>query len=130
MYLKLLANRMLHSYRLLVRTGRPLQIYPRANIFTKESKGFSTHSQAKRIEIKGAQSRFEYARRFLIDNVLKRVTCSLAADLRRKSARQLFNGNPSQFFALIGVSLASGTGILTKEIELEGVCYEIRVCCM
>lgn len=36
-------------------------------------------------------------------------------------------GDSTTFFALIGISLASGTGILTKDDELEGVCWEIRV---
>lgn len=40
--------------------------------------------------------------------------------------RMLF-GDSGPFFALVGVSLASGTGILTKDDELEGVCLEIRV---
>lgn len=35
-------------------------------------------------------------------------------------------GDSAPFFALVGVSIASGTGILTKEEELEGVCWEIR----
>ena len=30
------------------------------------------------------------------------------------------------FFSLIGCSLASGAGVLTKEDELEGICWEIR----
>ncbi|XP_056648015.1 serine/threonine-protein kinase Pink1, mitochondrial [Diorhabda sublineata] len=66
------------------------------------------------------------ARRILIDNVLNRVTNSLAADLRKKAARRILYGDSGPFFALVGVSLASGTGILTKEEELEGVCWEIR----
>ena len=41
------------------------------------------------------------------------------------TSRILF-GDSAPFFALVGVSLASGTGILTKEDELEGVCWEIR----
>lgn len=36
-------------------------------------------------------------------------------------------GDSTPLFALIGVCLASGTGILTKDDELEGVCWEIRV---
>lgn len=36
-------------------------------------------------------------------------------------------GDSAPLFALIGVCLASGTGILTKDDELEGVCWEIRV---
>ncbi|CAH1105419.1 unnamed protein product [Psylliodes chrysocephalus] len=66
------------------------------------------------------------ARRILIDNVLNRVTNSLAADLRKRAARRILYGDSGPFFALVGVSLASGTGILTKEEELEGVCWEIR----
>lgn len=69
-----------------------------------------------------------HARRIFVDNILKRVTNSLAADLRRRAASRLvFGGDSAPFFALVGISLASGTGILTKDDELEGVCWEIRV---
>lgn len=68
-----------------------------------------------------------HARRILIDNVLQRVTNSLAGELRKRAARRILFGDSGPFFALVGVSLASGTGILTKEEELEGVCWEIRV---
>lgn len=67
------------------------------------------------------------ARRLFVDNILKRVTNSLAADLRRKAASRLLFGDSAPFFALVGVSLASGSGILTRDDELEGVCWEIRV---
>ncbi|XP_015600202.1 serine/threonine-protein kinase PINK1, mitochondrial [Cephus cinctus] len=66
------------------------------------------------------------ARRIFVDNILKRVTNTLAADLRRRAASRLLFGDSAPFFALVGVSLASGTGILTKDDELEGVCWEIR----
>ncbi|XP_036148507.1 serine/threonine-protein kinase PINK1, mitochondrial isoform X2 [Monomorium pharaonis] len=67
-----------------------------------------------------------HARRIFVDNILKRVTNSLAADLRRRTASRLVFGDSAPFFALVGISLASGTGILTKDDELEGVCWEIR----
>lgn len=67
-----------------------------------------------------------HARRIFVDNILKRVTNTLAADLRRRAASRLVFGDSRPFFALVGVSLASGSGILTKEDELEGVCWEIR----
>ena len=68
------------------------------------------------------------ARRLFVDSVLKRVTNTLASDLRRKAASKLlFRGDSAPFFALVGISLSSGTGILTKDDELEGVCWEIRV---
>eukprot|EP00092_Neocalanus_flemingeri_P022378 GFUD01024271.1.p1 GENE.GFUD01024271.1~~GFUD01024271.1.p1 ORF type:complete len:615 (+),score=218.57 GFUD01024271.1:159-2003(+) len=70
---------------------------------------------------------FGSARRLLIDNVLKRVTNSQAATLRRRAVHQLTSqGNSAPFLALVGVSLASGSGIITKEDEIESVCYEIR----
>lgn len=74
------------------------------------------------------QAHFQSARKLFVDNILKRVTNSLAADLRRRTAKKLLFGDSTPFFALVGVSLASGTGILTKEDEFEGVCWEIRVC--
>lgn len=68
-----------------------------------------------------------HTRKLLINNVLERVTPTLNADLRRKATRRLFYGDSAPFFALVGVSLASGSGVLTKDDELEGICWEIRV---
>jgi len=66
-------------------------------------------------------------RQIFVNNVLKRVTSSLSGDLRKKATQQLLYGNNSRpFFALVGVSLASGAGMLTKENEFEGICWEIR----
>lgn len=67
------------------------------------------------------------ARKLLIDNVLQRVTHTYNADLRKRAARRLFYGDSGPFFALVGVSLASGGGLLTKDDESEGICWEIRV---
>ena len=38
----------------------------------------------------------------------------------------LSEGNSAPFFALLGVSLASGSGIISKEQEVEQICWEIR----
>lgn len=76
----------------------------------------------------GWQTRWQLARRAFVDNLLNRVTNSLSADLRRRTARQLMYGNSRPFFALVGMSLASGNGVLTNDNQLEGVCWEIRVC--
>lgn len=76
----------------------------------------------------GWQTRWHLARRAFVDNLLSRVTNSLSADLRRRTARQLMYGNPRPFFALVGMSLASGNGVLTNDSQFEGVCWEIRVC--
>ena len=37
-----------------------------------------------------------------------------------------FQGNSAPFLSLLGVSLASGSGLIAKEVEIESVCYEIR----
>lgn len=68
-----------------------------------------------------------HARKLLINNVLDRVTPTLNSDLRKRATRRLFYGDSTPFFTLVGVSLASGSGLLTKDDELEGICWEIRV---
>jgi PTEN induced putative kinase 1 len=67
------------------------------------------------------------ARRVVVDAVLNRVTHTVASDLRRRVTQRLLFGDSTPFFALVGVSLASGAGIITKDDELEAVCWEIRV---
>lgn len=66
------------------------------------------------------------ARRLFVDNVLNRVTNPYSAELRAQAAKRLMFGDSTPFFALVGVSLASGDGMLTKDDELEAVCWEIR----
>lgn len=68
----------------------------------------------------------QHARKLFIDNILNRVTTTYSSELRSQATKKLFYGDSAPFFALIGVSLASGAGVLTKEDELEGVCWEIR----
>ncbi|XP_052131136.1 serine/threonine-protein kinase Pink1, mitochondrial [Frankliniella occidentalis] len=68
----------------------------------------------------------EHARRLLIDNVVKRVSNSTAAELRRRAAKRLLYGNAAPFLAFVGVNLASGTSIITEEDELEAACWGIR----
>lgn len=124
----------LHSkYKLIFRTYHPNNYYfkPRSNILPKNATNasepkvfFATPNNPK---LTGIQLKYEQTRRLLINNILRGVTNSLAADLRRRSERQLFNGNPRPFLALVGVSLASGSGIITKEDEFKGICWEIRV---
>lgn len=54
------------------------------------------------------------------------MTTQYSEELRQRATRKLFFGDSAPFFALVGVSLASGSGVLSKEDELEGVCWEIR----
>ncbi|XP_065219341.1 serine/threonine-protein kinase Pink1, mitochondrial [Planococcus citri] len=132
MYLKTAISRAYYRYILLWRKNANLLPQTQGvNIFTKERALIEDGkrllpSAGRTTELKGIQTRYDYARRLLVDGVLKRVTNSLASDLRRKCVRQHNNGNPSAFFALVGTSLASGTGVITRNDELEGVCWEIR----
>jgi len=73
-----------------------------------------------------ASSAAANARRFFVNSLLRRVTNTQAAHLRRRAATQLSSGNPAPFFALVGISLASGSGVITKQDELDCVCAEIR----
>lgn len=68
----------------------------------------------------------DHARRLFIDNVVKRVSNSAAAELRRRTAKRLLFGNGAPFLAFVGVNLASGTSIVTEEDELEAACWGIR----
>lgn len=68
----------------------------------------------------------QHARKLFVNNILNRVTTTYSEELRQQATKKLFFGDSAPFFALIGVSLASGAGVLTKEDELEGVCWEIR----
>ncbi|XP_067006168.2 serine/threonine-protein kinase Pink1, mitochondrial [Anabrus simplex] len=134
MSIRAIAVRLIQNGRILLRSYKPHQNYSevaegvKLNIFPKgvaiESSP-NPGSRASAIRNVGYQVHL-HARRLFVDNVLKRVTNSLAADLRRKAAKRLLYGDSAPFFALVGVSLASGTGILTKDDQLEGICWEIR----
>lgn len=77
--------------------------------------------------VNGGLFRFgQHARKLFIDNILSRVTTGYSEELRKRATRKLFYGDSAPFFALVGVSLATGSGVLSKEDELEGVCWEIR----
>lgn len=108
-----------NDIRLLVRT----EVAPRS-VHTQALNPSASHHSSP---TSGWQNRWNVARRAFVDNLLSRVTNSLSADLRRRTARHLMYGNSRPFFALVGVSLASGNGMLTNENQLEGVCWEIRV---
>ncbi|XP_021920748.1 uncharacterized protein LOC110830315 [Zootermopsis nevadensis] len=132
MSLRAIAHRVFQNGRILLRTFKPqrnpkdvvdgvkLNILPRGAEI--ESSTSAVQSAVRNV---GFQVRV-HTRRLFVNNVLRRVTNSLSTDLRKRAAKRLLFGDSAPFFALVGVSLASGTGILTKDDELEGVCWEIR----
>ncbi|XP_011685796.1 PREDICTED: serine/threonine-protein kinase PINK1, mitochondrial [Wasmannia auropunctata] len=107
-------------------TDKPLDKIHGAQIGKSQNSGFCQNSGNVWNTRKHLGYLGTHARRIFVDNILKRVTNSLAADLRRRTASRLVFGDSAPFFAFVGISLASGTGILTKDDELEGVCWEIR----
>lgn len=132
MSVRLFCSRLLQHGKLLYRSLRPHQEvvgFGKINILPQGAKiePRSTISRVSSPAVFGLPAHLSSARKLFVDHVLKRVTNSLASELRKKTTKQLLNGNSAPFFALVGVSLASGTGIITKEDELEGVCWEIRV---
>jgi len=95
----------------------------------KSNSTSSTTSNTSLGELKSSSSSetFSAARRLVLDSVLGRVSNSQAAVVRRKAVHQLTTlGDPGPFLALVGISLASGSGIITKEHEIEQLCWEMR----
>ena len=107
----------------LLRNGRTLLRHFRTNPASKDVVDGRIVNSASTVRIV-----HEHARRLFIDNVLKRVSNSTAAEFRRRAAKRLLFGNSAPFLAFVGVSLASGNGIITEEDELEAACWKIRVC--
>lgn len=130
MSIKLFINRLVQHGRIVLRSFRPHQEvvgFGKVTILPQGVNVEAVKCSVNPSSVFGLPSHLSSARKLFVDSVLRRVTNSLATELRKKTTRQLLNGNSTPFFALVGVSLASGTGIITKEDELEGVCWEIRV---
>jgi PTEN induced putative kinase 1 len=133
MSLRAVVHRLLQNGRILLRAYKP-QKDPKYvvdgvkfNIFPSGAEVKSRTSAVQSVFRNVGSQVHEHARRLFVDSVLRRVTNSLSADLRKRATKRLLFGDSAPFFALVGVSLASGTGILTKDDELEGICWEIRV---
>lgn len=68
-------------------------------------------SDTQTSSVSQTQTSFSSLRRTLLSGVLGRVTSSQASELRRRALDQLtLNGDSQPFLALLGVSLASGSG--------------------
>jgi PTEN induced putative kinase 1 len=133
MSLRAVVHRLLQNGRILLRAYKPQNKTKdvvdgvKVNILPRGAEVDSSTSAVQSVFRNVGSQVHEHARRLFVDNVLRRVTNSLSADLRKRATKRLLFGDSAPFFALVGVSLASGTGILTKDDELEGICWEIRV---
>jgi len=64
----------------------------------------------------------------LIQSFVRKVSQPLWSEARRRATKRLVYGESAPFFALVGVTLVSGSqqGLVTKEDELEALCCDIR----
>lgn len=124
MSLRTLLFRVYHNGKLLVRYIKPLQVQGHTTLSPPAP---PTRLSAPPATGHPLQNYLHNARELFVNSLLNRVTNSLSSDLRRRTLHQLlYKDNSKPFLTFVGVSLASGTGMLTKEDEVEGVCWEIR----
>lgn len=70
-----------------------------------------------------------------VQGFVRKVSAPLWTEARRRATKRLVFGESAPFFALVGVTLVSGSqqGLVTKEDELEALCCNVRVsihlCC-
>lgn len=64
----------------------------------------------------------------LVQGLVRKVSAPLWTEARRRATKRLVFGESAPFFALVGVTLVSGSqqGLVTKEDELEALCCNVR----
>nr|XP_053640466.1 serine/threonine-protein kinase Pink1, mitochondrial-like [Cherax quadricarinatus] len=64
----------------------------------------------------------------LAQSLVRKVSAPLWAEAKRSATKRLVFGESAPYFALVGVTLVSGSqlGLVTKEDELENLCCNIR----
>lgn len=76
----------------------------------------------------GVVSRLRPATTRLVQGLVRKVSSPLWTEAKRRATKRLVFGETAPYFALVGVTLVSGSqqGLVTKEDELESVCCNIR----
>ncbi|KAG5682147.1 hypothetical protein PVAND_011520 [Polypedilum vanderplanki] len=116
----------------IIRNGKSLlfrdkrYLYQFRSIHQKERLPKTTNILAETNFAKEQHSFIKFSRRLFIDNVLNRVTSPKSSSLVANATKKLAYGDSLPFLSLIACNLATGNGVLTKEDELEGLCWEIR----
>lgn len=64
----------------------------------------------------------------LVQGFVRKVSAPLWAEAKRRTTKRLVFGESAPYFALVGVTLVSGSqqGLITKEDEFEALCCNIR----
>ena len=65
----------------------------------------------------------------LVHSLVRKVSSPLWSEVKKRTTKRLIYGESAPYFALVGVTLVSGSqqGILTKNDEVEALCGNIRV---
>lgn len=76
----------------------------------------------------GVVSRLGPAATRFVQGLVRKVSAPLWSEAKRRATKRLVFGESAPYFALVGVTLVSGSqqGLVTKEDELESLCCNIR----
>jgi len=94
---------------------------------TGEAQGFRT-AVGTAVAERGVLNQSPTVTTRLIQSFVRKVSQPLWSEARRRATKRLVYGETAPFFALVGVTLVSGSqqGLVTKEDELEALCCDIR----
>lgn len=95
--------------------------------FAASPNGASVGSSSS-LAASGVVSRLRPVTTRLVQGFVRKVSAPLWAEARRRATKRLVFGESAPYFALVGVTLVSGSqqGLVTKEDELECLCGNIR----
>lgn len=95
--------------------------------FVGSQNGASVGSSSS-LAASGVVSRLRPVTTRLVQGFVRKVSAPLWAEARRRATKRLVFGESAPYFALVGVTLVSGSqqGLVTKEDELESLCGNIR----
>ena len=93
------------------------------------SQSFVNLGSSSSLEASGVIGRLRPATARLVQGFVRKVSSPLWAEAKRRTTKRLVFGESAPYFALVGVTLVSGSqqGLVTKEDELESLCCNIRV---
>uniref|UniRef100_A0A4D5R956 non-specific serine/threonine protein kinase n=1 Tax=Scolopendra viridis TaxID=118503 RepID=A0A4D5R956_SCOVI len=124
MYVKII-NRFVHHGRKILQNIR--EKYTSSNVI-HNIKGDITANVRDKGLLNATESKQKYKNQYFLNHVLKWVTNSTAAEIRRNAAKKIIYGgrNAVPYLGFVGINLISGQGLVTKEDEIERVCEDIR----
>lgn len=85
-------------------------------------------SSSSSLGASGVVNRLRPATTRLVQGLVRKVSSPLWTEAKKRATKRLVFGESAPYFALVGVTLVSGSqqGLVTKEDELESLCCNIR----